>query len=220
MHVLKWHALPHSQLAESRSAYTLLESVLSQTREELNTATEALRLAQRKADRDRDATIAKLDARTHSAEASRRAQDKADKEAAAQAAQAALAEQQQQQRVSPGIVKSEKRSTSPSANAAAAVKADAHAVDTSMKVDVADQQVGSSGLTSSEIQELQRLAQYRLDEMDTLRKDKTLLQLEVETMKRRVRLIRMQITSANLATDRQPPNRRHQIYKRVQSTRS
>lgn len=219
MHVLKWHALPHSQLAESRAAYTLLESVLSQTREELNTATEALRLAQRKADRDRDATIAKLDARTHSAEASRRAQDKAEKEAAAQAAQAALAEQQQQ-RVSPGIVKSEKRSTSPTANAAAAVKADAHAADTSMKVDVADQQVGSSGLTSSEIQELQRLAQYRLDEMDTLRKDKTLLQLEVETMKRRVRLIRMQITSANLATDRQSPSRCHQVYKRVQSTRS
>ena len=216
MHVLKWHALPHSQLAESRAAYTLLESVLSQTREELNTATETLRLAQRKADRDRDATIAKLDARTHSAEASRRAQDKAEKAAAAQVAQAALADQQQQQqRVSPGVIKSEKRSTSPSVNAANAVKADADAADTTMKVDIADQQVGSSGLSSSEIQELQRLAQYRLDEMDTLRKDKTLLQLEVETMKRKVGIVYLNIALADVFADRQSPSRRHQVYKRV-----
>ena len=134
------------QLIESRSSHSLLQSILHRTREELNTAMESLRAAERKLTREQSGTLRKLEKR-------------------------------------PEPSTSSKTSASADEKVKAPKKEDG--IDEA-GIDEDDVQEGSSGLSRSEIEELQHLAEARLRETQELRAQKIESDTKLEDYKLRL----------------------------------
>lgn len=143
---------------------------MERTKDELSAATEALRIAERKADRERDGAVSKLDARVHGVESGRRAKEKAAKEMLdkEQAASAELSVKQEG-RSSPDLRKSEVEGVG----------------DVNM-TDDKDLQEGSSGLTRDEIARLQFEAAQRVKEIDSLKSSTNTLRDTVQELEQKV----------------------------------
>lgn len=166
-----------AQLIESRSSHSLLQDVLKQTQEELERTQELLRVAERKSDREQSDSVKTLEAKEAYANSKK---NKAKQDATG----GALANNDSVNKASPAPASANTPNAgtpkAESGNQEQDIKPEVQALIDSIKD---DQQEGSSGLSRSEIEHLQSLAQARLKETEELRAEKAAIQSQLEELR-------------------------------------